>query len=198
MLPKLDVTGSNPVARSDCSLLTTFRFCLQIRPAPCSVSATTVTPRASMAFSAQRRPPRPPARLDPLQAASWMERIRAGDEAAFERMFRLYYNPLCRYVVGYLGNRDSAEDAVQSVFARIWDDRSHWAVHDLEHYLYAAVRRAAMSHCRRAAVRRRAAPLLTLAYGGQAAVSWADAEFEARDLRHRLERAMATLTPCTR
>jgi len=151
-----------------------------------------------MAFSAQRRPPRPPARLDPLQAASWMERIRAGDEAAFERMFRLYYNPLCRYVVGYLGNRESAEDVVQSVFARIWDDRSHCAVHDLEHYLYAAVRRAAMSHFRRAAVRRRVAPLLTLAYGGQAAVSWADAEFEARDLRHRLERAMATLPPRTR
>jgi len=151
-----------------------------------------------MTFSVQRRPPPPPARPDQIESIGWVERIRAGDEVAFERMFRTYYDPLCRYVVGYLGNRDSAEDVVQGVFARIWGDRSHWAVRDLEHYLYAAVGRAAVSHFRRAAVRRRAVPLLTLTSGGQSAVPWADAEFEARELRRRLERAMATLPPRTR
>src|SRR2546426_11153144 len=71
-----------------------------------------------------------------LPSHDWTERIRAGDEAAFEAMFRTHYDGLCRYVAGYLGSRDAAEDVVQGVFARIWDDRAHWVVGDLQRYLY--------------------------------------------------------------
>lgn len=147
-----------------------------------------------MTFSAHRRPPPPGSPLP----EDWIARIRGGDEAAFERMFRAYYEPLCRYVVGYLGSRDAAEDVVQGVFARIWDDRAHWAVRDLQHYLYAAVCRGAVSHYRRAAVRRRAAPLLTLEATGHTRTPPADAEFEAEELRRRVERAIAALPPRTR
>ena len=127
----------------------------------------------------------------------WVARIRAGDEAAFEAMFRAYYDQLCRYVAAYLGSRDAAEDAVQGVFARLWDDRAHWAVGEVRHYLYAAVRRRAISQIRRMAVQRRAAPLLLEESGGAGRAS-ADAEFEAEELRRRLERALAALPPRTR
>ena len=125
------------------------------------------------------------------------QRIREGDEAAFEAMFRTHYDGLCRYVAGYLGSRDAAEDVVQGVFARIWDDRVHWVVGDLQRYLYAAVRRRATSQFRRAAVRRRAAPLLALEASARAGAA-ADAEFEAEELRRRLERALTALPPRTR
>ena len=125
-------------------------------------------------------------------------RIRAGDEAAFEAMFRAYYDPLCRYVAAYLGSRDAAEDAVQGVFVRIWEDRTRWAVSDLRHYLYAAVRRRAISQVRRIAVRRRAAPLLVLAEIGGTGGAPPDAEFEAEELWRRLEGALDTLPPRTR
>ena len=125
------------------------------------------------------------------------ERIRAGDEAAFEAMFRAHYDGLCRYVAAYLGSRDSAEDVVQGVFARIWEDRTHWVVSDVQHYLYAAVRRRALSQFRRAAVRRRSAPLLALE-AGRVAAEPPDAEFEAEELRQRLERALTALPPRTR
>jgi RNA polymerase sigma-70 factor (ECF subfamily) len=125
-------------------------------------------------------------------------RIRAGDEAAFEAMFRAYYDPLCRYVAAYLGSRDAAEDAVQGVFVRIWEDRTRWVVSDLRHYLYAAVRRRAISHFRRIAVRRRAAPLLVLADIGATRGATPDAEFEAEELWRRLERALDMLPPRTR
>jgi len=124
-------------------------------------------------------------------------RIRAGDEAAFEAMFRAYYDPLCRYVAAYLGSRDAAEDAVQAVFVRVWEDRARWAVSDLGHYLYAAVRRRAISQVRRIAVRRRAAPLLVLAEIGAGGTT-PDAEFEAGELWRRVERALDTLPPRTR
>src|SRR2546430_16076118 len=93
-------------------------------------------------------------------------RIRVGDEAAFEAIFRAHYDALCRYVAPYLGSRDAAEDAVQGVFVRIWEDRARCVVRDLRHYLYAAVRRRAISQVRRSAVRRRAAPLLIDEIGG--------------------------------
>jgi RNA polymerase sigma-19 factor, ECF subfamily len=128
----------------------------------------------------------------------WAERIRSGDETAFEAMFRAHYDGLCRYVAQYLGSRDAAEDVVQGVFARIWEARAHWVVGDLQHYLYAAVRRRAIGQFRRAAVRRRAAPLLAFEGAGPTAVTPADAEFEAQELRRRLERALATLPPRTR
>src|SRR6266699_4825022 len=132
---------------------------------------------------------------------SWRDlvgRIRAGDEAAFEAMFRAYYDPLCRHVAPYLGSRDAAEDAVQGLFVRIWEDRARWAVSDLRHYLYAAVRRRAISQVRRFAVRRRAAPLLVLADIGGTRGAPPDAEFEAEELWRRLEGALDTLPPRTR
>ncbi len=125
-------------------------------------------------------------------------RIRAGDEAAFEAMFRAYYGPLCRYVAAYLGSRDAAEDAVQGLFVRIWEDRARWVVSDLGHYLYTAVRRRAISQVRRIAVQRRAAPLLVLADIGGTGGPPPDAEFEAEELWRRLERALDTLPPRTR
>jgi len=132
-----------------------------------------------------------------VSSRDWTERIRAGDEAAFEAMFRTHYDALCRYVATYLGSRDAAEDVVQGVFARIWEDRAHWVVSDLRHYLYTAVRRRAMSQFRHAAVRRRAVPRLALE-GGVAAALPPDADFEAEELRQRLERALTALPPRTR
>src|SRR5437773_1488027 len=132
-----------------------------------------------------------------VSSRDWTERIRAGDQVAFEAMFRAHYDGLCRYVAAYLGSRDSAEDVVQGVFALIWEDRSHWVVSDVQHYLYAAVRRGALSQFRRAAVRRRSAPLLALE-AGRAAAEPPDAEFDAEELRQRLERALSALPPRTR
>ena len=153
-----------------------------------------------MAFTTRHRPasehgPRSSPSL--VSSHDLSQRIREGDEAAFEAMFRTHYDGLCRYVAGYLGSRDAAEDVVQGVFAQIWDDRAHWVVGDLQRYLYAAVRRGATSQFRRAAVRRRAAPLLALEVSARAGAA-ADAEFEAEELRRRLERALTALPPRTR
>src|SRR2546423_2723624 len=125
-------------------------------------------------------------------------RIRVGDEAAFEAIFRAHYDALCRYVAPYLGSRDAAEDAVQGVFVRIWEDRARWAVSDLRHYLYAAVRRRSISQVRRIAVRRRAAPLLIFAETRGASEAPPDAQFDAAELWRRLQRVLNTLPPRTR
>src|SRR2546425_17541 len=55
-----------------------------------------------------------------------------------------------------------------------------------------------MSQFRRAAVGRRAVPLLAIEGAAGAAAAPADAEFEAEELRRRLERALRALPPRTR
>ncbi len=52
------------------------------------------------------------------------DRIRMGDEQAFELLFRIYYIRLCGYANKYLNNPDEARDVVQEVFIKIWENRS--------------------------------------------------------------------------
>jgi RNA polymerase sigma-70 factor (ECF subfamily) len=94
-------------------------------------------------------------------------RIRAGDEAAFESLFREYHAPLCRFVYGFLRSRDLAEEVVQEVFLALWSRRASWDVQGtVRSYLYGAARNRALNHLKRARIEqkwREAAPSEALA-----------------------------------
>lgn len=45
--------------------------------------------------------------------------VNAGDAAAFERLFRDWYEPLCRFAGFLLGDAEVAHDAVADIFASI-------------------------------------------------------------------------------
>jgi RNA polymerase sigma-70 factor (ECF subfamily) len=138
--------------------------------------------------------PGPPAAASDIDLIT---RIRAGDQRAFERMFRTHYDALCRWIATYVGERDAAEDIVQGVFARIWERHAHFHPDGaLGAYLYAAVRRSAVSRGRHEAVQRRAAPFLVRDAADDGGT--ADAEFAADELARRFERALAMLPPRTR
>src|SRR5579872_6244917 len=47
-------------------------------------------------------------------------RIRAGDEEAFETVFRSNAVRLADFACAFLGSRDDAEDVVQAIFTRLW------------------------------------------------------------------------------
>lgn len=89
-----------------------------------------------------------------------LERIRAGDETAFEGLFKAYYRPLCDFVYHYVRSRASAEDLVQNVFLRLWQKRESWEpATGMRAYLFAASRNQALDHLRhRRVVERAGAP----------------------------------------
>src|ERR1041384_1954085 len=61
--------------------------------------------------------------------SSLVSRIRAGDDAAFEELFRGYYANLVRFALQYLqGDLDAAEDVVHDVLCRVWEHRARWTV----------------------------------------------------------------------
>lgn len=85
-------------------------------------------------------------------------RIRMGDAAAFEMIFREHYDHLFRFVYSYVHAEDAAEELVQDVFAIVWERRAEWEVRTtVRAYLYAAARNRALNDLRHRQVVRRAA-----------------------------------------
>jgi len=77
--------------------------------------------------------------LQPNEQEYW-PLIHQGDKVAFEKVFRLYYQPLCNYAGPLLKDFDEAEEVVQNVFYTIWNKRETMEVHtSVKAYLYRAV-----------------------------------------------------------
>jgi RNA polymerase sigma-19 factor, ECF subfamily len=93
-----------------------------------------------------------------LPEAGQLERVRAGDEKAFEELFKTYYRPLCDFVYRYVRSRDTAEELVQTIFLRVWEKRESWEpATGIRAYLFAACRNQALDHLKHQRVVERAA-----------------------------------------
>jgi RNA polymerase sigma-70 factor (ECF subfamily) len=85
-----------------------------------------------------------------------LDGIRRSVLADFEKLFHASWDPLCQYAFYYLRSTDDAEEVVQGVFARIWENRFDWSVRGtVLDYLYLATRNACFDHLRHDAVARR-------------------------------------------
>lgn len=75
--------------------------------------------------------------------APWVARLRAGETAAFDFLFRKYSSKLYYFVLRYLRQADDAESMVQDVFLRIWQGREALAPEQsFNSYLFAAAKNA--------------------------------------------------------
>lgn len=75
-----------------------------------------------------------------------IDRIRDGEEKAFEELFFNYYSNLCGFAVKFVNSPELAKDCVQEVFLKIWRNRENWSInYSLSVYLYQAVRNQALN-----------------------------------------------------
>lgn len=66
-----------------------------------------------------------------------IEAIKGGNRAAFRYCFDLYYQRLCHYTSNFTLDFDQAEDIVQGVFIKLWNNREHLIITtSLKSYLY--------------------------------------------------------------
>lgn len=83
-------------------------------------------------------------------------RLRAGDRAAFESVFRRYVPELCEFAVRLIDARDDAEEAVQDVFLTLWRTPALLvSVTNLRAYLYRATRNRVLDRLKHARIVRR-------------------------------------------
>ena len=83
----------------------------------------------------------PPAEVAGESWVAEVARVRGGDPAAFEIIFRTFAIPLAAFAYRHVRSRDTAGELVQDVFYRLWRGRASWHVEgSLQAYLYRAVR----------------------------------------------------------
>jgi len=67
-------------------------------------------------------------------------KIKLGDESAFEYVYKSYYALLCCYAYDLVKNTDLAEEIVQELLIKIWENRDKLVITiSLKSYLYRSV-----------------------------------------------------------
>ncbi len=69
------------------------------------------------------------------------ERIKNGDEKAFELLFYKYYGHLCVYAAKIISDETSAEEIVQDLFVKLWEKRQQLLIEtSINNYLFRSVK----------------------------------------------------------
>ncbi|MFH5833829.1 RNA polymerase sigma-70 factor [Halalkalibaculum sp. DA3122] len=75
------------------------------------------------------------------------EKVKDGDEEAFEELFDKYYEPLVRFVWGYVKSEAIAEEIVQELFLKVWRISTTLTIQtSIKSYLYRAGRNMSLNH----------------------------------------------------
>jgi len=73
--------------------------------------------------------------------------VGTGNEAAFERFFKTYYQSLLRYAFVMLRDEVMAEEMVQQVFYKLWEKRTKLHIHTSgKAFLYRAVHNECLNY----------------------------------------------------
>lgn len=82
------------------------------------------------------------------------QKIKEGDEKAFEVVFRKHYSGMCGYVSRYIDDPDQAEEIVQEVFYNFWNKRTDIHITgSLESYLFRSARNSSLNYIKHLKVR---------------------------------------------
>lgn len=75
------------------------------------------------------------------------KKIKHGDEEAFEELFDKYYEPLVRFVWGYVRSEAIAEEIVQELFMKVWKSSASLTIQSsVKSYLYSAGRNMSLNY----------------------------------------------------
>jgi RNA polymerase sigma-70 factor (ECF subfamily) len=89
-----------------------------------------------------------------MEAQNLVQKIISGDEDAFEKLFRLYYQRLCNYALSIVKDIDIAEEIVQDVLVGLWQTRQNLQIeYAIRPYLYKSVNNRCLNHFRHESVK---------------------------------------------
>lgn len=78
--------------------------------------------------------------------------IAKGDEAAFRKVFDLFFTPLFEFARSLVKSKEAATEITDAVFIRLWNNRANiTGIENLKVYLYKAVKNASLNHLSRKA-----------------------------------------------
>jgi len=85
--------------------------------------------------------------MDRTEDKDLFEKIKTGDEKAFESLFHFYYGYLCLYATKVLKNDSAAEEIIQDFFVKLWEKREQLNIEtSLKNYLFRSVKNLCINH----------------------------------------------------
>jgi len=131
-----------------------------------------------------------------MEERALLDRLKSGDQSAFDSIFRVHYAHLVGFAQGMLRDRAAAEDVAQEVMLELWRRRGDLAISEsLRAYLLRATRNRSLNQLRHANVARRAEPHLV---GEESVNATGASQLVASELRTALAEAVAELPPACR
>ena len=80
-----------------------------------------------------------------------LEKLKVGDSSAYKELFDLYYMPLSVYSLKYCDSFELAEDIVQDLFIKFWDQKIYLNLQEaISPYLFKAVKKQQCKGCQKA------------------------------------------------
>lgn len=77
---------------------------------------------------------------------SLLERFKAGDDTAFEQIYKQWFSPIYNLLKQLTGSEEDARDITQDVFGRLWERRGTIEVDKgVKSYLFSAARHSAIN-----------------------------------------------------
>ena len=131
-----------------------------------------------------------------MSDADLLARLRAGDHAAFDAIFRHWYEPVVRSANRVLHDAGVAEELSQDVFLELWRRRESLAPDSsVAGYLMQAVRNRSLNHLRHLQVQQKSAVYVEAL---SEPTEYADADTQAGELQDAIRSAIDALPPRTR
>jgi len=125
-----------------------------------------------------------------------LRRMKAGEQSAFDVIFRAHYAHLVGFAQALLRDRSASEDAAQEVMLELWRRRGDVVITEsVRAYLLRATRNRALNQLRHANVRKRAEPYLV---SDEAVTPTGAGELVATELKLAIVEAIAELPPACR
>src|SRR5687768_3175771 len=122
-----------------------------------------------------------------------LAKVKAGEEGAFDEVFRLWYPTLVRVAAALVHDHDAAEEVAQDVMHELWRRREALdAAVSLRAYLLRSIRNRSLNHLRHLRVRRESESEVEALYD---APLRADQPIIARELADAVQVAFDDLPP---
>lgn len=82
------------------------------------------------------------------------KKVRMAEDEFFRNLFMDYYSSLLSFAIYYVENETVAEDLVQDIFVKLWENQERWSqVDDFSAYIYQMVRFKCFDYLRAEKVR---------------------------------------------
>lgn len=87
--------------------------------------------------------------LEPQDSADLVDRLKADDKGAYEKIYFLFSKPLLSAAYKKTGDKIIAEELVQNIFISLWEKRLEADIQNLPAYLFGSLKFGVMNHIRK-------------------------------------------------